>query len=141
MEREATEKNVSVVRRLIEEGFNKGNLLAVDETVAIDMKEHQRFNPPLPPGSTGTKALISGLRGMFPDLKLTIEDAAVEGDRVWIRMRAIGTNGGSIMGKPATGRKMEIDVIDICRVSDGKIVEHWGVPDQLGMLEQVGIME
>ena len=45
------------------------------------------------------------------------------------------------MGKPPTGKKMEIDVIDVCRVKDGKIVEHWGVPDQLGMLEQVGIIE
>jgi predicted ester cyclase len=141
LEKETREKNVNVVRRLIEEGFNKGNISAVDETVSVNMKEYQRFDPPLPSGSAGTKALIRSLRGMFSDIKLTIEDTAVEGDKVWIRMRARGTNTGSIMGKPPTGKKMEIDVIDICRVKDGKIVEHWGVPDQLGMLEQVGIVE
>jgi len=135
------EKSVDAVRRLIDEGFNKGNFSAVDEVVSIDMTEHQRFDPPLPPGSIGTRALIRGLRDMFPDLKLTIEDLSVEGDKVWIRMRAKGTNLGSIMGKPPTGKQMEIDVFDICRVKDGKIVEHWGVPDQLGMLEQVGIIE
>lgn len=139
-EMQKREKSVDVVRRLIEEGFNKGNLSAVDETVSINIKEYQRFDPPLPSGSAGTKALITGLRGMFPDLKLTIEDIAVEGDKVWIRMRAKGTNGGSIMGKPPTGKWMEIDIIDVCRVSDGKIVEHWGVPDQLGMLEQIGML-
>jgi len=141
MEKETREKSVKVVRRLIEEGFNKGNLSAVDEIVSINMKEYQRFDPPLPSGSAGTKALITGLRGMFPDLELTIEDIAVEEDKVWIRMRARGTNKGIIMGKPPTGRQIEIDVIDVCRVKDGKIVEHWGVPDQLGMLEQVGIIE
>ena len=78
---------------------------------------------------------------MFPDLRLTIEDTTVEGDKVWISMRARGTNNGSIMGKPPTGKKMEIGVFDVCRVKDGKIVEHRGVPDQLGMLEQVGIVE
>ena len=140
-EKQTREKNLSIVRRLIEEGFNKGNLSAVDETVSIDMKENQRFDPPLPPGSAGTRALIKSLRGMFPDLELTIEDTSVEADRVWIRMKARGTNGGSIIGKPPTGKKMEIDVIDICRIREGKIVEHWGVPDQLSMLEQVGFMK
>ncbi len=52
-------------------------------------------------------------------------------------MKARGTNSGSIMGRPPTGRKLEIDVIDIGRFSDGKMVEHWGVPDQIGMMEDL----
>lgn len=135
------ERNVSVVRRLIEEGFSKGNLSVVDETISSDLEEHQRFDPPLPRGPAGTKALIMGLRSMFPDFTLTIEDTTVEGDIVWARSRARGTNSGSIMGKPPTGKKMEIDVIDVSKIKDGKIVEHWGVPDQLGMLEQLGIVQ
>jgi predicted ester cyclase len=134
-------RDVNVVRRLIDEGFNKGNLSAVDETVSPDMQEHQRFDPPLPKGPEGTKALISSLRDMFPDIRLTIEDAAVEGDKVWIRMVARGTNAGKVMGRPPTGKKMEIDVFDVCRIRNGKIVEHWGVPDQLSMLEQIGIIQ
>ena len=140
-EKETRKRNEDVVRRLIEEGFNKGNLSAVDETVSPDMIEHQRLDPTLPSGRDGTKALILGLRSMFPDIKLTIEDTAAEGDKVWIRMRSTGTNKGGIMGKPPTGKKMEIDVFDVCRIREGKIVEHWGVPDQLAMLEQVGIIE
>ena len=140
-QKETMEQNEKVVRRLIEEGFNKANFSAVEEIISPDAQEHQRFDPPLPAGPAGTKALIIGLRSMFPDLKLTIEDAAVVGDKVWVRMVARGTNNGSIMGKPPTGKKMEIDVFDVCRVKGGKIVEHWGVLDQLGMLEQVGILQ
>jgi predicted ester cyclase len=136
-----SEINVRVVRRLIEEGFSKGNMSSVEETVSNDLVEHQRFNPPLPKGSAGTKALIHGLRSMFSDFTLTIEDAAVQGDNVWIRSKARGTNDGIIMSKPPSGKKIEIDVFDVCRVKDGKIIEHWGVPDQLSMLEQVGFMK
>jgi predicted ester cyclase len=136
-----SERNVNVLRRLIEEGFNRGNLSAVDETVSPSLVEHQRFDSPLPQGPEGKKALIGSLRGMFPDIKLAIEDTALQGDKVWIRMKARGTNSGSIMGRPPTWKGMEIDVFDVVRVRDGKIVEHWEVPDQLGMLEQVGIIQ
>lgn len=135
-----SKRNRDVVRRLIEEGFNKGNFTAVDELIFPDMEEHQRFDPPLPKGPAGTKALISSLRSMFPDIKLAIEDTAVNGDKVWIRMKARGTNEGSVMGRPPTGKKMEIDVFDLCTIKNGQIVEHWGVPDQLSMLEQIGIL-
>jgi predicted ester cyclase len=141
LEKETRKRNEKVVRRLIEEGFNNGNLSAVDEVISPDMQEHQRFNPPLPRGPKGTKAVINSLRSMFPDIRLSIEDIAVDGDKIWIRMRARGTNNGSIMGRSPTGKKMAIDVFDVCRVKDGKIIEHWGVPDQLGMLEQVGIIQ
>ncbi len=133
-------RNEDVVRRLIEEGFNKGNFAAVDEVISPDMEEHQKFDPPLPKGPVGTKTLISGLRSMFPDIKLTIEDMTVDGDKVWIRMTARGTNEGGVMGRPPTGKKMEIDVFDLCTVRNGQIVEHWGVPDQLSMLEQIGFL-
>jgi predicted ester cyclase len=139
-EKQDRERKVKVIRSLFEEGFSKGNLSVVDETISHDMIEHQRFNPPLPSGPEGTKALIDSLRSMFSDIILTVEDVAVEEDKVWVRVKARGTNNGSIMGKAPTGKKMEIDVFDVCRIKDGKIVEHWGVPDQLGMLEQVGIV-
>lgn len=71
---------------------------------------------------------------------MRVEDVAAAGDRVWMRFAARGTNLGSVMGRPPTGKKMTIDVIDIARFKDGKIVEHWGVPDQLGMMIQLGLM-
>ena len=64
---------------------------------------------------------------------------AVDGDVAWARNVATGTNDGSFMGHPPTGRPMRIDVIDVVRVRDGRIVEHWGVPDRLGVLRQLGL--
>jgi predicted ester cyclase len=131
------EKNKTLLLRLISESFNKGDLSVVDETVAVDCNEHQRGNSD---GSAGVKELVTTLRTWFPDFNMTPEDTAVVGDVVWARFTASGTNLGPVMGRPPTGKKMSVDVIDIVRIEGGKIVEHWGVPDQLGMMIQLGLM-
>jgi predicted ester cyclase len=131
------EENRRVFHRLIEVGFNKGDLSVADELVASDFREHQRGASD---GPDGVKDLIRGLREMTPDVALTIEDMVEDGDKVWPRMTARGTDAGQIMGRPPTGRRYTIDVIDICRFKAGKIVEHWGLPDQLGMLQQLGLV-
>jgi predicted ester cyclase len=138
LEKETEERNVSIVRRFLEEGFNKGNLAIVDELVAIDHKEHQRDQSD---GREGVKEIIMSLKEAFPDFNFTIEELAGVGDKVWIRLTAKGTNSGSFMGKPATGRKIAVDVIDVLRSKDGIIVEHWGVPDELGVAIQLGFLK
>ena len=138
---EIQEENKAKVRRLIDEVFSRQNLGVADEIMAPDIKENQRFVPPIPTGPDGSKALSKSLHSMFSDFTFTIEDMVAFGDKVWFRMKARGTNTGKVMGRPPTGKKVEVDVIDIVRFKDGKIVEHWGVPDQLGMLEQLGIIE
>ena len=125
-----------MVMKLIEEGFNKGDLSVVGQIVAENSKEHQRGNGD---GVEGTKQVITTLRRWFPDFNMRIEDVAAVGDKVWIRFAATGTNLGSVMHNPPTGKKMKIDVIDIVRFENGKMVEHWGVPDQLGMMLQLGL--
>lgn len=131
------EHNKRKLLRLIEEGFNRGNLSVVEELVSKDMKERQRGNSD---GIEGTKEVISTLRGWFPDFEMRPEDIVASGDKVWVRFSAQGTNLGSFMGHPPTGRRVKIDVIDIVRFSEGKMVEHWGVPDQLGVMLQLGIL-
>lgn len=130
-----------VFRRLIEEGFNQGRLDVVDEVVSEDLVEHQDFGPNHAPGGEGVKAVIASLRRAFPDFRLAIEDSATSGGAVWFRLRASGTNDGPYMGHPPTGRAMSVDVFDIVRVADGRIVEHWGVPDRLGALLQLGLVQ
>jgi steroid delta-isomerase-like uncharacterized protein len=132
------ETNKEAFRRLMEQGFGNGDLDAVDELLAPDFKEHQ--NGVEPPTREGVKALIQELRSILPDVKLTIEDITADGDKVWGRMKAHGTHRGMFMGRPPTGKTVTIDVIDICRFEGGKIVEHWGVPDRLGMMEQLGLI-
>jgi predicted ester cyclase len=125
----------AIYRRLIEEGFNQGDLAVVDELVAPGAQEHQRGSAD---GIEGTKNVIKYLRSAFPDFKITIDEVVVSGDKVWARQKGGGTNLGGFAGHPPTGIKAFIDVIDVVRIEDGKIVEHWGVPDQLGMMMQLG---
>jgi predicted ester cyclase len=123
--------------RLIEDGFNKGDLSAVDDVVAEDSKEHQRGNSD---GARGTKEVIETPRKWFPDFEMRPEAMVASSDTVWARFSAQGTNLGSFMGNAPTGKKMRIDVIDVVRFRNGKIVEHWGVPDQLGVMLQLGLL-
>ena len=129
--------NVERFRRLIDEGFTGGNLDVVDELISPECVEHQRGNRS---GVDGAKEVIRTLHRWMSDFSLTIEDVAVAGDVVWARSRARGVNTGSVMGNPPSGRLVEIDVIDIVRFEDGRVVEHWGIADQLGMMLQLGLM-
>ncbi len=130
------EENIATVRRLIDEGFTAGNIDVCEEIIAPDSVEHQRG---LQPGIEGAKQTIRTLRSWFSDFELTILDVATTDDMVWFRNRATGINTGKVFGRPATGLPIDITVIDIVRLRDGRIVEHWGVPDQLGMLSQLGL--
>jgi predicted ester cyclase len=127
-----------VVPRLIDEAFSNGRLAVADELVAEDILEHQDFGPGHAPGAESVKAVICSLRHSFPDFRLTIEDLVVVGDTVWTRNVATGTQDGPFAGNPPTGRPIRIAVFDVLRVVDGRIVEHWGVPDRLGALLQIG---
>jgi predicted ester cyclase len=130
----------AVVRRLIEDGFNQGDLSVADELTAPGLVEHQEFGPGHAPGAEGVRAVIASLRRAFSDFHLRIDDLVVERDTAWLRMVATGTNDGSFMGHAPTGRPMRADVFDVIRVEDGRMVEHWGVPDRLGVLFQLGLV-
>jgi predicted ester cyclase len=136
-----TQDPETVARRLIEEGFNQGDLAVCDELSADDLVEHQNFGPGHAAGPEGVKAVVSSLHRAFSDFHLQIDDLAVDGDKVWLRMVGSGTNDGPFMGNPPTGRRMRTDVFDVLRVREGKVVEHWGVPDRLGALFQLGLAQ
>ena len=129
-----------IVRRLINEVFSEGRLEVADELIADAMIEHQNYGPDHAPGAEGVKAVSVSLRRAFSDFRLTIEDLVVAGDVVWTRNVGTGTNDGSYMGNPPTHRPMRVDVFDVLRVVNGKVVEHWGVPDRLGALQQIGLL-
>jgi predicted ester cyclase len=136
----SADSNVALYRRLIEEVFNQGKLETVDELVSADLKEHEQLPPEFRPGREGLKQLVQALRVAFPDGKTTIEDLAVDGDKVWARNRSRGTNTGWFMGMPATGKIVDFEIMDLCRFAGGKIVEHWGVSDNMAMMQQLGMI-
>ena len=131
----------TVARRLIDEGFTGGNTAVCDELISPDLVEHQDFGPRHAPGAAGVRAVIESLHRAYAGFRLEIQHLAVEDDRVWLHLRGSGKHHGPFMGHAPTGRSMSIDVFDLLRVVDGKVVEHWGVPDRLGALLQLGALQ
>lgn len=132
------ETNTTVASRWYEEVFNAGKLELIDELFAPNFVDHDPSNPL--PGLEGVRQLVSMYRGAFPDLHLTIEDEITEGDRIVTRFTGRGTHKGSLMGIPPTGKRVTITAIDILRFENGRIAEHWGNQDLLGMMRQLGVI-
>jgi len=130
-------ENMEVFRRVIELGFNEGKLADLDRLVAADFVEHQFAGES---GLPGFKSLVLQLRTAFPDLKMTIEDSISSGDKVWVRLRCRGTHKGPLMGIPPTWRSIDTNALEVCRVANGKLVEHWGVPDRFAAMSQLGLL-
>ncbi|HEU5386172.1 MAG TPA: ester cyclase [Streptosporangiaceae bacterium] len=130
-----------VLERIFDEGFAAGNDAIVDEICSPDLVEHQ-FG--LAGGGAEAiahvKAAIRDVHRAVPDIKFTIEDAVESGDVIWVRVRGRGTATGPFFGPPS-GRPIDITVIDVARVADGRITEHWGVPDRFAMLAQTGVLD
>ena len=133
----SAEQNLAVFRRVIEEGFNRGNLDVLDDCFPPSYAEHQ-FD--LPSTREAFKGSIRFLRETFAPFSLTIEDMVADGDKVWARMTGRGTDSKGMMGRPASGKSFTITVIDVCRFENGIIVEHWGVPDRFHQMVQLGLI-
>ena len=129
-----------VVRRIFEEGFATGDDAVVDELCSPELVEHQfGLSSAGAEAIAHVKAAIRDVHGAMPDLSFTIEDSIQQGDTVWVRVRAQGTASGPFFGPPS-GLAVDFNVIDITRVVDGRIVEHWGVPDRFAVLAQTGVL-
>lgn len=74
----------------------------------------------------------------FPDIRHSFEDIIVEGDKVVTRGTFTSTHQGELQGIPPTGKRVVVSLLHIDRIVDGKIVEHWGQADMMGMLQQLG---
>ncbi len=133
----AQEENKAVVRRFVEEVQNRGNLAALDELCGAGFVNHSA-PPGVPPTREGLEQLTALFRQAFPDGQMAIEEMLAEADRVATRKTFRGTHQGDLMGLPPTGRRVEIGLIDIVRVVDGRVVEHWNAVDNLGMMQQLG---
>lgn len=135
----STEQNKAIARLLPEEVLNKGNLAVADQVVAADYIEHVTA-PGIPNNLDGFKQFATAFRAAFPDFQCTVEDEIAEGDRVVQRLTFRGTQVGAFLGIPATGKQATWSEIHICRMAGGKLVEHWAILDQLGLLQQLGII-
>jgi predicted ester cyclase len=134
------EQNKEIVRRFLEDGFNGRDLAVVDEVVASDFVNRNPPFPGLAPGPEGMKQVCGGFWAAFPDVRATIRHLIAEGDRVVLSVVLEGTHEGPLMAIPPSGNRIEITVIEIFRISGGKLRERWGVVDQLGLMQQIGAL-
>ena len=126
--------NSEALRQVIERGFGGGDLSVADEFAGSTTKEHEFAAPDICNGVDLLKAMINEAREYLPDLTMTVEDIVVDGDKVWARSTGQGTEA-------RTGRAVTLTVFDVCRFADGRIVEHWGVPDRFAVMHQAGLLE
>ena len=118
------EENKTLVRRFLDEVYNKGNLAVADELVALGYISHNELNVEVL-GPEGIKKAANMQRSAFPDLVTTIDDLIAEDDKVVVRGHDQGTHQAEFMGFPPTGKQFTITWIDIFRVEQGKLVEAW----------------
>jgi predicted ester cyclase len=128
------------MRRLYDEGFATGNAAIADELCSPDFVEHQFGLASEGAGAMeNLKAAIADVHATMPDATFSIEDSAFSDGKIWIRVRVTGTATGPFFGPPS-GRPVEMTVIDIARIEDGRLMEHWGVPDRFALLAQTGAL-
>lgn len=120
--------------------ISAGDIDGFGEHVADDFIEHDE-TPGFEPSKDGVQQLFRSYRAAFPDLHMEAEDVLASGDKVVARVRATGTHQGEFMGMPATGNRVDVQLIDIIRFGeDGLAREHWGTVDALGMMQQLGAL-
>ena len=120
------------------DGLNRGDVSVADQVFAADCVIHINGSPDRNLDVAGFKQMVTGLLAAFPDLRFTIEDQFVAGNRIAFRWVAEGTNSAPLGNAPATGRHVRVDGIILDRVADGRVVERWEQWDQAGMMQQLG---
>ena len=134
------ERNKELVRRVGEEVWNKGNLEMMDEFYSADIVRHFLPNGTEIKGLHKLRDRIRDHLTAFPDWTEKIELIVAEEDFVAIHFSSTGTNNGSFLGNPATGKQIHTNDMSIYRIADGKIVEHWLLPDLLSLNQQLGLI-
>ena len=129
----------ATIRRLYEV-INAGDIDGFGRLMADDFVEHEEL-PGFPPTKAGTIEYFRMLVAAFPDARMVPEDVIASGEKAVARVRLTGTHTGPFMGMAATGKRVDVKLIDIIRFGDdGRAREHWGVVDQFGMMQQLGAL-
>ena len=134
-----SESNKTLIRRIADEAISKGNFGVLDETLGPDYV-YREPTVGEKKGKNGLRELITMYRTAFPDLKMTVEEQAAEGDKVFTRWTATGTHRGELMGVPPSGKQCRVQGMVVSRIVNGKVVEDREIYDTLGMLRQIGAL-
>jgi predicted ester cyclase len=129
-----------LVRRALDEIYAKGDLELANELIHPDFVDHEPSHPGQPTGPESVRQTVRRLRSAFGDLRFEVEDEIAEGDKVVQLVTMSGRHTGPLMGREPTDRAFAVRHIYIWRIADGKIAEHWGSRDDLGLLGQIGLL-
>jgi predicted ester cyclase len=134
-----SEQNKALMRRFVEEYQTNHDDAVLYELLSEDFVDHSAL-PGMSADREGVKVLFDGFHEAFAGFRAHIDDQVAELDKVVTRKTFTGRHVGDFMGLAPTGKDVVIKVIDIVRISDGRVVEHWNVVDQLGLLRQLGAL-
>jgi steroid delta-isomerase-like uncharacterized protein len=134
------EERKAIVRRQIEELWNKGNLDFADECFTSGYVSHDPASPEVIRGPEGFKQNVAAVRSAFPDFHVEIVDQVAEGDKVVTRYVTRGTQAGELADIPPTGKRVDVMGMGIDYFSGEKVAESWEYYDVLGMMQQMGVI-
>ena len=130
-------EDVKALTRRFYSEVSAGNLDVCDELIADDFVDHEEV-PGISSDKAGVKQFFAMLRAAFPDVRVEPQELFAEGDLICARAIVTGTHQGEWMGMPATGKRIDVQLIDILRIRDGQATEHWGAMDAMTMMQQLG---
>jgi predicted ester cyclase len=136
----STEENKTIVRQRVNEEMISQNRLELADDIFADSFVNHSAPPGLPTNREGVKMFFGACHAAFSGFHVTVEDQVAEGDQVVTRKTFRGKHTGDFFGIPATGKNVSFEVIDILRFKDGKATDHWNVVDQLGLMQQLGVI-
>ena len=132
-------EGTGLIKRFYKEIIEGGNLALIDELATDDYVDHEEALPGQPPGKDGVRYFVKAVREAFPDIRVkSIEPWLSDGYMEACHVVLTGTHRGEMAGIPATGRTVEFGATDIIRVAEGKVAEHWGTTDNMGLMQQIG---
>jgi steroid delta-isomerase-like uncharacterized protein len=133
-----SEQNKAVFEKLMS-ALNAKDMATMESLIADDFVDNDAM-PGMAPGRQGMIDMMGMFVGAFPDLNVVVEHWVAEGDLVVGVMTTKGTQAGEFMGMPASGKKFSVREMHMVRVANGKMAEHWGLSNEMSMMQQLGLM-
>ena len=133
-----SEQNKAVFEKLMS-ALNAKDMAAMESLIADDFVDNDAM-PGMAPGRQGMIDMMGMFVGAFPDLNVVVEHWVAEGDLVVGVMTTKGTQNGEFMGMPASGKKFSVREMHMVRVANEKMAEHWGLSNEMSMMQQLGLM-